>query len=247
MSTRLLRLYPRPWRERYGDEFAELLSARPPSLRDRLDIVRGAMDARLHPQVVGSPAPRTVAARDRLLAISAVTAGLMFSAWAAIIVAFSPRWGELSTVDNTLLALSYGAGMLGAMLGIAVLLGTAFRHVEDMGPVGLIGASIGAIGFLAFSGEAGAMAVLLLCAGTIVMSVGIGRALGRLVSTVMVVATAFVAAAMFGFVGGDGQELLWLWMLLVYGPSWILLGVNLRKGVHVPALTSSPAPASAAA
>jgi hypothetical protein len=50
----LLSLYPRSWRERYGEEFAELLAARPPSLGDRIDIVRGAVDARLHPQVRGS-------------------------------------------------------------------------------------------------------------------------------------------------------------------------------------------------
>lgn len=49
----LLRLYPRSWRERYGEEFAALISERPPSLSDRVDIVRGAVDARLHPQLAG--------------------------------------------------------------------------------------------------------------------------------------------------------------------------------------------------
>ena len=34
----LLRLYPRRWRERYGEEFEELLAQRPPSVRHRLDI-----------------------------------------------------------------------------------------------------------------------------------------------------------------------------------------------------------------
>ena len=48
----LLRLYPRPWRERYGEEFEALLADRPPTLRHQLDIVRGALDARLHPEIV---------------------------------------------------------------------------------------------------------------------------------------------------------------------------------------------------
>ena len=48
----LLRLYPRQWRDRYGEEFEELLEQRPPSARHRLDIVRGALDAHLHPQLV---------------------------------------------------------------------------------------------------------------------------------------------------------------------------------------------------
>ncbi|HEX5015891.1 MAG TPA: hypothetical protein VFV72_17225 [Candidatus Limnocylindrales bacterium] len=47
----LIRLYPRAWRERYEAEFLTLLEARPPTLYDRFDIVRGALDARLHPQV----------------------------------------------------------------------------------------------------------------------------------------------------------------------------------------------------
>lgn len=45
----LLSLYPRAWRERYEEEFLALLEARPPDVHDRIDIVRGAMDARLHP------------------------------------------------------------------------------------------------------------------------------------------------------------------------------------------------------
>lgn len=47
----LLRLYPRAWREYYGEEFAEILAAQPLSLRLLVDIVGGAVDARLRPQV----------------------------------------------------------------------------------------------------------------------------------------------------------------------------------------------------
>ena len=47
----LLRLYPQAWRERYGDELLALLQDRPASLTDHLDLIRGALDARLHPQV----------------------------------------------------------------------------------------------------------------------------------------------------------------------------------------------------
>jgi hypothetical protein len=51
--SRLLRLYPLSWRERYAEEFLALISERPPSLADRVDILRGAIDARLHPQLPG--------------------------------------------------------------------------------------------------------------------------------------------------------------------------------------------------
>lgn len=51
MSRRLVSLYPRDWRDRYEAEFLDLIAARPPSAAERLDIVRGALDARLHPQL----------------------------------------------------------------------------------------------------------------------------------------------------------------------------------------------------
>ncbi|HEX5822990.1 MAG TPA: hypothetical protein VFY18_00900 [Candidatus Limnocylindrales bacterium] len=54
--SRLVRLYPRAWRERYLAELEDLLADRPPTVRDRLDIVRGAFDAWVHPQLVARPA-----------------------------------------------------------------------------------------------------------------------------------------------------------------------------------------------
>ena len=46
-GRRLLRLYPRAWRERYGDEFLALVGEEQLSLRHTVDIVAGAIDARL--------------------------------------------------------------------------------------------------------------------------------------------------------------------------------------------------------
>ncbi len=51
--SRLVSLYPASWRSRYEDEFLAVLESRPPTVADRFDILRGAMDARLHPQVPG--------------------------------------------------------------------------------------------------------------------------------------------------------------------------------------------------
>ena len=47
----LLRLYPRAWRELYGKEFAAILATQRMSPRLLLDIIGGAVDARLQPQV----------------------------------------------------------------------------------------------------------------------------------------------------------------------------------------------------
>jgi hypothetical protein len=43
----LLRLYPRPWRQRYGDELAALLQEQPTRLRIVLDVVRAALGQRV--------------------------------------------------------------------------------------------------------------------------------------------------------------------------------------------------------
>ena len=70
----LLRLYPRRWRRRYGDELTQLLETEPRSFRLFLDLLAGALDARLNPQWVASdPAsgdPRPTGSIRRLCASS---------------------------------------------------------------------------------------------------------------------------------------------------------------------------------
>jgi hypothetical protein len=50
----LLRLYPARWRERYGEEIADLLATEPPSVPRAVDMVRGLIEAHLHPELVDS-------------------------------------------------------------------------------------------------------------------------------------------------------------------------------------------------
>ena len=50
----LLQLYPRAWRERYGEEFAEFVGDRRLSAQQVIDIVGGAIDAWLSPRVRAS-------------------------------------------------------------------------------------------------------------------------------------------------------------------------------------------------
>ena len=51
MISALVRLYPRAWRQRYGPEMRELLAAEKPSLRTFADLIAGAVDARINPQL----------------------------------------------------------------------------------------------------------------------------------------------------------------------------------------------------
>lgn len=47
----MLRLYPASWRERYGEEFGAVLASQRASPGLVLDVLAGALDARLHPQI----------------------------------------------------------------------------------------------------------------------------------------------------------------------------------------------------
>jgi hypothetical protein len=60
-SRRLLSLYPRAWRDRYGEEFLALVGEGPLSTGERVDVVRGAIDAWLSAEIRGGPATERVA------------------------------------------------------------------------------------------------------------------------------------------------------------------------------------------
>jgi len=81
--TAMLRLYPAAWRRRYGPEMAGLLAERPLTMADRLDLLRGAADAHLHP-----------ATPSRLPAIAALLAGAVWVVVGLTILAqpLPPDW-----------------------------------------------------------------------------------------------------------------------------------------------------------
>lgn len=51
IQNALLRLYPRPWRERYEEEMLTMLEQRSLSLADGVNLFFGALDAQLHPHL----------------------------------------------------------------------------------------------------------------------------------------------------------------------------------------------------
>jgi hypothetical protein len=50
--TWLLRLYPPSWRRRYGAELSELVAAQSFSIGSAIDLLAGAVDAWLHPELI---------------------------------------------------------------------------------------------------------------------------------------------------------------------------------------------------
>ena len=146
----LVRLYPRAWRERYEAEFLELLEARPPTLGDRFDILRGALDARLHPQVRRPEAPEPVPADDppddtvvvRRLGYTAIAGGgAWLLAWFLATVAapvvydgYGPHRDGSGAIPVLVLAMFL---LIGGLIGHLIVLPTS-RRTARIGAIAAI-------------------------------------------------------------------------------------------------------------
>jgi hypothetical protein len=110
-GSRWLRLYPRAWRRRYEAEMLAVLEARPLTNRVRLDLVRGALDANLHP-----------IAPPRLGLVAPIVAGFawILAGGAALVEPTPPDWPGY-------LLWTLPLGLIGAAAGLRVVLVTGRR------------------------------------------------------------------------------------------------------------------------
>ena len=164
-----LRLYPRAWRDRYEDELLDVLGAGPFTVRTRVDLVGGALDAHVHP--LTPPSPPVVAA---LIAGLAWMAAGLFSAVQPLV----PDWPGFMLETLPLGALGAAAALravtqLGRRSGLDAPRGTAVALVlAVVGHVlwiaALVGASLGGP-YGAITGGAGA------CAAVGIVLVGLMR------------------------------------------------------------------------
>jgi hypothetical protein len=133
-GSRFVGLYPRAWRERYGDELQAVLELERVGVRTRLDLLRGALDAHLHPF-----------APSRLPAYAAVTASA-FAAVHAIALATQPvptDWpGYLDDALPFLIASV--VAMLPSLVGIWLRIG------DDDGALGRLGIILALVGHVAW-------------------------------------------------------------------------------------------------
>lgn len=152
--SRLVALYPAAWRSRYEEEFLALLTERPPSsIGERVDIVRGAVDAHLHPQV---PAPERVPDRYGLGPL----VGLVLLVGAVLLAANGPlRYDAYGTYRDGGAALPFfvlslvllslglyrlvgrlpaGSGWTHAAGWIAIVAGPVWAVIPWVMPIGLV-------------------------------------------------------------------------------------------------------------
>lgn len=192
----LIALYPAAWQRRYGDELASHLEAGGLSLRDRLDLVRGALDAHLHPN---DPSMVPV--------VSALTAGALATAH-AIALAVQPV-----PVDwPGYLADALPLALLGVALLLPSVVGLWLRLGDSDGVFGRLGIVIALAGHAAWLaalaaallrieyGPLTAVAATVAMLGTALLGVALaGRRAAMLGALLVVAALAGVAPPALGW------------------------------------------------
>jgi hypothetical protein len=134
-DTWLVRAYPASWRARYEVEMLSVLAARPPGLRDALDLLRGALDAHLHPV-----APSRVPAHAALLSGASWTV----VALAVLLEPVPPDWpGYLAWI--------LPVALVGTVAGLVAAFGVALRRGDGAGPVTWGATALLIAGYLAWA------------------------------------------------------------------------------------------------
>jgi hypothetical protein len=204
----LLRLYPRAWRKRYGDEMASLLEERPPTARERLDLGRGAVDAWLHP-----PEP------SRVPIVAALVGGGLWTvvASAVLLQPAPPDWPGyvLEVVPLAMLAATclfvaaFGCGLrAGEASSRALAVGGCLLVVGYVAWIGMLGGT--ALGIV--SGPVLGAAQTLAMLGTIAIGLILVRARDEPVGWLLLVATvAMLVPSTIGW--------------LAFGIAWTAIGV----------------------
>jgi hypothetical protein len=218
--SRLVRLYPKAWRDRYQEEFLTLLAERPPTFADFVDTVRGAVDAHLNPQAQVEPSPWT----HRLPGIFALIAGAL---WSTVFVAFvvwqNGAWAVaiLFPVAMLFMLLSLpGDYMATHGRRIAIALGVIGLCIVVANlPYSLLTAVAGIGGYLI---ALGGMLMLAAIRAEIGPS---GRWILLVVAVVLPVAIGFPIALGLGTISDNETWVLGL--LLPYGVAWILIGLRM--------------------
>ncbi|HET6744921.1 MAG TPA: hypothetical protein VFH90_03635 [Candidatus Limnocylindria bacterium] len=117
--SRLVRLYPAAWRERYGDELTALLEERPAGPFDVLDLLLGAIDAHLHLRGLGNRLEhrKGIPMSLRLSGLAAIVGGGLWSTF-FVMVSFAYTGMDL---DIAWFPVVLGAGvlLLAALAGLS--------------------------------------------------------------------------------------------------------------------------------
>ena len=121
LAGRLVRLYPRAWRERYEEEFVAMLEQGPVTIKDLFDVVFGAVDAWLRPQVVYE---------GRLVMVSRMRGSVLAVLWAWVgLVVAGVGFRKMTEYDDfvraardsALVGVAFDTVVVGAVVALAAV------------------------------------------------------------------------------------------------------------------------------
>jgi hypothetical protein len=124
-ARRLLLLYPRAWRDRYGDEVGQVLEQHHVTLWPWLDMLLGALDARIHADLLPGSLT-TMVHRIRTSEIAIFCAFVLFAvAWLPLTLVRDPLrvWEAATTLHPELLAALDSLDLTGLVATLAILVG----------------------------------------------------------------------------------------------------------------------------
>jgi hypothetical protein len=228
--SRLIGLYPGPWRARYEAELRDLLAARPPTLAGRLDLVVGALDAWLHPELIDpGAADRRPSPRVRLAGLAAVAGGALWLAMTTTLVLASTGQDPDLTVAGWIIVL---------LMTVAALAATPAGRARGVGGGILLAGLLFGLGVI-LPWELKPLPVvpllLVVFGGALTITTlrtGLSRAAkGAIVGVGFALPFPVVIAALAGLLpylpSAPGVLLSLLW---VYGVAWLIAGGLLLRG-----------------
>jgi hypothetical protein len=223
-------MYPPAWRARYGEEMLALLEQHPLSMRSRIDLLRGALDAQLHLRSPVMSRNRRPSVRWSLL-VALLPSTFLVVRWVCQLYPFS---GD-STLWNALVVLGMMvAGLAATWSGTrARRMGGTFRDRAVAG--GLVGMAALLIAWiiswgLTIAGLAGVFAwAANLRGGSGYIAFSFGRYLAQVWPEVLLGAAEFAAV---GCLAGTVLGLAGGWLGRAAGGGW-LRGIVGRLGAQL--------------
>lgn len=220
--NRLVRLYPKAWRDRYEAEFLDLLAERPANRGDAVDVIRGAADAHLHPHLTsGLPEPPWT---HRIPGVLALSAGVAWSATVLYLLAWTDRsgdWGGLIVLAGIVMVVSLPGDYMaahGRRIAIGLGLVAASAVATALLPWPLLAIPLLAMYLLVLAG-------MLVLAG-IRASIGVAGRWLLLAATIGLPVIPLVPVTI-GFASPESAPWLVAAILLPYGLAWTAIGLRL--------------------
>ena len=204
----LIALYPRRWRDRYGDEMVALIEGAPLGRRARFDLVRGALDAWLHP-----PTP------SRAPAFAALIGGGLWTVAAAAVVfqPVPPQWpGYLLEI--------LGLAFLATAFMLAATLGCSLRDGDRGGRTMAVAKALSIVGYLGWIATIGATATGILDGPWLAAAQTVAMLGSALVGAVLVRLGDHVVGSLV-MLGSVAMLIPWTVSWLVLGASWTAVGL----------------------